>query len=252
MKTKLLIQTCWYPYNGAGIFRWLNFSKYIDFDILTSKVAPHGFVDYKLPKPSMGKEFLHGSFKKSSWTSVWLIFIGLFKRNYDVYIFKSPNEILMFGAWFYQLIGRKVVLDSADMIDRTKQPHRWLIPVFTWFYNRIKHKIVCWKFMQMDDEEVIFHGHQELVRDNDALETPIYYNTTAKRKNYEEFTRDLTMGILPDYQAKPDDCGVSSIHNIKHLGYEVNNPNLHPEVYSAEYFSWRKQSEKMMSFLEKV
>lgn len=240
----LLINYYWFPYNNSGTFRWLGFDKYIEFDVLTSKCPVESFVDYTIPKPKNRViKKIGRNWRAKIWGLIAPLF-GLFKK-YDWVIFSSPPEPLIIWAWIYQLLGKRVLLDMRDMYQREALRGKFMIPIYRFCYKRVKNVIVAFQFSD-PTKQVVYHGYDDIRKNRDALKEPIYIKG---RFDYATYNTLLGVGVLPDLSDKPEGYACSSIHNIKHLGYEPNSDRLHPEVYQCKPQSWREGAKILKNIL---
>ena len=156
MKT-LLITNYWAPWNHSGTFRWIGFGRYMNFDVLTSK-HKKGFYDETIPSGA------HTVFRRECFRlpaclcGIFLAFYSIFRRKYDIYVFTAPPNTLVLAAWLNQIIGRKVVLDMRDMIGYPEQRLKVLNPIYRFFYNRVKNKVVAAQFFD-ESAYCIYHGY---------------------------------------------------------------------------------------------
>ncbi|MFO8054733.1 MAG: hypothetical protein R6U19_06165 [Bacteroidales bacterium] len=230
----LLIAYYWYPYNNSGTMRWLQFSKYMDFDVLTTKVPIQSQLDETLPKTN--KHIIR--FGKNFPAIVWG-FLALFKvlfLKYDRYIVTCPPESLLIGAFLLQLFGKNVIVDMRDKIKREEQPVKILIPVYNFFYRRIKKIIVAWKFID-NSKPVVYHGY-ELQKANKFIG---YYKD---RVDYGKYIKRMKKGLIPDQSNKPRGYAASSLHSFIHLNFPINN-DFHEEVYTVKPQSYKKRAMEM-------
>ena len=242
----LLITNYWYPWNTSGTFRWLHLSKYIDFDVLTSKKPNKGFYDETLPSGKYNRLYHYGHNIPAFLSGIYLSIIAVFIRA-DKYIYTCPPETLLFGAWINQKLGRKVYVDMRDKIDRDTQPHRWSIPIYQWFYKRIKNICVCMRFFD-PEKTVIRHGYDVTDR---------FYHGVKKLLNnkylkYSEYCCALIDGYGRDYwHPKYYNYNSSSVVTLRHLGNPIKGQeNLNPECFRFKPESWKQISIEMKKFLQ--
>ena len=233
----LLISYYWYPWNNAGTFRWNNFGKYLDFDVLTSRRPMRSVKDNTIENTH--KKVLRIGYKIPA--CVWgyvFPFIALFKK-YDLYVFTSPPEALLFPAWVFQLFGKKVLVDIRDKIDRPHQYLKILIPVYLFFYNRINNLVFSLKIQRfpLDSGPVVYHGYEI------DISVPFvgYYSGKVSRG---EFLHRLRSGLIPDQSHKPDDLLCGSFMTYKKLGYPINF-KYHSEGDETELVSVEQSANKM-------
>jgi len=257
----LLITNYWYPWNASGTFRWLHLSKYIDFDVLTSKKPNSGFYDETLPVPKCGRLFRFGKSLSAVVSGLYLSIVSWFIRA-DKYIYTCPPETLLIGAYVNGLLGRQVYVDMRDKIDRHTQPHKWLIPLYQWLYKRIKNVCVCMRFFD-PEKTMIRHGYDSLTKKDGRVEIidnrynesywwqmPTGYLTT-RSFNYKTYCDSLSFGYGRDYSdIKFKNYNSSSLVTIRHLDNPIiGKENLHPECFEFEPESWQQIAEKMKKFL---
>lgn len=156
----LLITNYWHPYNNSGTFRWLYFSKYIKFDVLTSRKPKRSFQDESIPVFRHDIRIFRIGGNLPAFISGWILSINSLRylRAYNIFIFTSPPESLIFGAYFLQLLGKKVVIDLRDKIDRPNQPNKFLNFIYNFFYKRMKNRIVSMNFFDENASGVIRNG----------------------------------------------------------------------------------------------
>ena len=154
----LLITNYWSPWNTSGTFRWLHLSRYIDFDVLTSKKPNTGFKDETLPPDNCKRCIRVGSNLPAMVSGIVLSVVSWFMRA-DRYVYTSPPETLLVGAWFSQkVLRREVYVDMRDALDRDMQPHKWLLPLYRWLYRRLDNVCVAMQFFD-PKKQVIRHGY---------------------------------------------------------------------------------------------
>lgn len=246
---KLLIAYYWYPWNSWGTFRWWNFAKYIDMDILTSKKPKGAFYDPTIEKRGQ-KIYRTGSFFATLW-GLYIIGPLLFHiRKYKILIFTSPPETLIILAWLCQVLGKVVLLDMRDGINNPIKPQLKLArPVFRFFYKRIKHKTVCWNFLREGDEKVIRHGYyEELVKYDGEL----WSAGLTPKKPFKHWLHDIQSGSLNNYYKKPKGYGSSSFVNYLYLGFKDLPIHFHGEVHCQIPYSWREQATKMEDVINAI
>lgn len=238
----LLITNYWHPYNNPGAIRWINFRKFIDFDILTCKIPLKGFKDNTMPFVK-SKVFRFGIKLPAIIWGIFSLIPALFLK-YDVYIITCPPESLLFTGYILQFLGKKVIIDMRDAIERDEQPYKFLVPFYKFFYNKLKNVFVCWELID-SDKIVIYHGYDIDKRHPKALSEPIYYKGNINYKSYMEL---LSMGIIKDYSDRPKDYPLSKFHNIKKLNYPILST-------SDEYFgiySWEYGASQIIEMIKKM
>ncbi|MDD1678663.1 MAG: hypothetical protein LUO93_05715, partial [Methanomicrobiales archaeon] len=167
---------------------------------------------------------------------------ALLLRKYDTYIITSPPESLLFTGFILQRLGRKVIIDMRDAIDREKQPHKSLTGIYRYLYNRLRNIIVSSKVVDCT-KPIVYHGYDEIYRSERALDPPVRYNC---RVNYETYVLLLRHGFVKDFSGKPENYGASSYHTIVHLGYDVNK-TLSTDEYGLH--SWQEGAETIKKII---
>ena len=235
MKT-LLISYYWYPWNNAGTFRWTGFSRHIDFDVLTCRRPLRSKKDFGIECGNYyDRVYKFGMFFPAILWGLFAPLVALFKR-YDVYVITSPPESLLIGAWILQKMGKNVIVDLRDSIDREKQYFGKLTSLYKFFSQRIKNKTCAYKFVD-DESSVVYTGYE------DIRPTPFkgYY---TNRLGYRWWNYKLSMGYMPSQENKPKGYGSGSVQTYRHLGFPLDN-NFHPEIYEHELISIRDSALKM-------
>ena len=240
----LVINYYWHPWNTSGSFRWLHLSQYLDFDVLTSKKPNKGFYDDTMPQGHCTKLYRYGYMLPAFLGGLYLSILSVFIRS-DKYVYTSPPESILFGAFINQLLGRKVYVDLRDAIDRPTQKSKWLVPIYQWLYKRIKN--VCVTMRCFDETKpVIRHGYDDIERQsysfNDSL---IHKNYLMK---YREHQIMIMFGAGRDYGEGFEHYTSSSVITLRHLGNPIKG-NLHPELFEFEPQSWKEISKDMAKFL---
>lgn len=238
----LLITNYWYPYNASGTFRWLSFAKYIPIDILTSQKPKRGFYDETINRT--GKRIFHvGSNLPACISGIVLSLYSIFFK-YNVYVYSSPPETFLLGAYIQQELGRKVLIDMRDSIDRKAlgfKPLKWF---YGWLYKRIKNKVVSFQFLD-EGAKVIRSGYENIKTTKKQA-----FLECSFREYYGFYLGFLSDGIVPCYLDKPRGYGSSSFVTLRHLGFENLPRHFHDEVHNCEINSWKEQSIKMLHVLE--
>jgi len=247
MKT-LLITNYFRPWNTPGTFRWLQMSKYIDFDVLTSRKPRGGMYDETLPA-SNAMVFRYGYNLYAVLSGLYLTFRALF-RKYDLYIFTAPPEIFIIGAYIFQRLGRRVILDMRDTINRPFQKLKILTPIYKFFYKRVKEKTVSFQFFD-ETAQVVRSGYA------DSLERRIEdwrFNrgTLGLRHCYAAYIRCLNMGLIPAFREKSRNYSSSSFINLLHLGFKGLPRFYHPEVHEQPAISWEESARQMKEIIKNV
>ena len=247
MSNILVITNYWHPWNNSGTFRWLHLSKYIDFDVLTSKRPGKGFYDDTMFETNT-KIYRYGNRLPAFLSGLYLSIISWFIRA-DKYVYTSPPETLLVGAWVNQMLGREVYVDIRDKIDRGHQRHKWLIPIYQWLYKRIKNVCVCMQFFDKN-KPVIRHGYDDIEKCNDNFPSRIMLNGSEKL-TYAMYCVMIQKDAGRDYSGRDykDDNSLSLV-TLRHLGNPIlGKENLHPECFEFEPESWEKIAEQMKGFL---
>ena len=234
----LLISHYWQPFNNSGTFRWLNFGKYIKFDVLTSKKPVNSFID-KTIENTAENVYRFGKCK----AVIWGFLACLFVKKYDYYIITSPPETLLFCAWILQLRGKKVLVDMRDEIDRNHQQIKALIPFYRFLYRKIKNIIVSWQFID-ESKTCVYHGYEL----DEKVKFKGYY---VNRVNHRNFIELLKLGYMPDQSNKPDGYVISSFHTFKKLGFQINF-NYHKELDNIVPESIETQANKILSLITRA
>lgn len=228
----LIVTNYWQPFNNPGTFRWWQFARYIDLDVLTVK-KPKGVYDETLQERGHSVRRIRTFSRIACVNGVFLSFRALFIKA-DIYVFTIPSETLLIGAYILQRLGKKVIVDVRDKIDRNHQPVKLFIPLYNWLYKRMKNVVVAWKIVD-DTKLCIEHGH-------DALKLKI--NTQAVmpegRFKYKDYNEMLERGFVPDYHARKEvrNYVTSCYPNINHLWAT-------PKAFS----SWAVQATKMKYYV---
>jgi len=244
----LLITNYWKPWNAPGTFRWLQMSRYIDFDVLTSRKPRGGMYDETLPA-SNAIVFRYGYNLYAVLSGLWLIFRALF-RKYDLYIFTSPPEIFIIGAYILQRLGRRVILDMRDTIDRPFQKLKILISIYKFFYKRVKNKTVSFQFFD-ETAKVVRSGYADM-----TLKYPLAIThwtfIDAPRNKYKWYFHGLKCGMIPHFREKSRNYSSSSFINLLHLGFKGLPRFYHDEVHEQPIISWEESARQMKEIIKNV
>ena len=248
MKT-LLIACYWWPFNCSGTFRWYKLSYYVEFDVLTSKnpvmTYSDGFKEESIPLPDVKAYRIGRKWPSAVWGLVVYFYVLFFR--YELYIFTSPPETLLIGAWILEKIFRKkVVVDMRDKIERKLQPLKFMIPVYKFFYRQMNNVTVAWQFID-PNKYLIPHPYDPVSLHPKALKEPIYY---IGRLNFASYHRLLSYGFLQDYSLKHENYATSSYPTIKKLGFKVNK-KMHPEA-EREPISWEEAGILMLDYIKSL
>ena len=237
MKT-LIITNYWYPWNHPCTIRWINFGKYMDFDVLTQRVPRSGFKDYTLPQS--GKKVIKFGWKLPAVLWGFLALIPALLMRYDSYLITAPPESLIFTAMVLKKLGRKVILDMRDSIERPHAPHKWLRPLWRICYRSVWTKIVAWRLIDAN-RPVICHGYDNIKLKRKGR--PLFYRSRVQYKDYLMFA---SYGMFPDFSSKPKRYVASSAHTVVRLGFKPNQ-KLADEQYGQH--SWEEGAKRFKKFL---
>jgi hypothetical protein len=249
----LVITNYFYPFNHSGSIRWTWLGRFIPFDVLTQIFPRKSFIDETLPYPFKTKNVykLGFMFPAVIWGLV-ASFAVLFFRKYDIYIFTSPPQSLLLGAYFLQKSGKRVVVDMRDSNNSWGQRHRWLVPLYDWLYDRLDNVVVVMKFLD-SSKKIIYSGYDDVTR---FCEADKWEFVKPERLFYRSYLELLSKGKIPDYRNrndKPKSYGCSSYVTLRKMGFEgLPNNYFHDEVYTRPITSWQEASEQYKTFLEHV
>ena len=239
----LLVTNYFSPWNTPGTMRWLQLSRYLDIDVLTSKKPRGGMFDETLPR-SNSRVFRYGSGLYAFLSGMLLTVFALFRR-YDLFIFTSPPESLIIGAYIHQKLGRRVILDMRDMTDLPFQKLKILIPIYKFFYKRVKEKTVSFQF---------FDETAQVVRSGYALEARKIADNwefiRPDRMIYNHYILGISCGHIPEFREKSRNYSSSSFINLLHLGFKGLPRFYHPEVHEQPVISWEESARQMKQILE--
>ena len=245
----LIITNYWKPWNTPGTMRWLQLSKYIDFDVLTSRKPRKGFYDETLPA-SDTVVFRYGWNLYAVLSGLWLTFRALF-RKYDLYIFTSPPESFIVGAWILQRLGRRVILDIRDTIDRPFQKLKIMIPVYRFFYKRVKNKTVSFQFFD-ETAKVVRSGYEVIPLLYKSYKADWKFQKPTQRLKYQYYQWTLANGVIPPFREKSRNYSSSSFINLLHLGFKGLPKFYHDEVHNQPVISWEESARQMKDILDKL
>jgi len=251
MKT-LLITHYWHPHLNAGALRWIGFSHYMCFDVLTCRRPIKGMKDLTMPSPDERRVFRFGyKLPAVIWGALTLI-PALWMR-YDVYIITFPPESLLLTAWILKKMGRRVILDQRDDMGRETQYHRKLLPSYEWLLQRCVSKrgdlILSSKAANLYQAKkypdmIIYHGYDEIQKSPRAFDPPVFYDCQV---NYKTYNLLLSYGLIKTFEHKPSGYGSSSLHTVLHLGYYPNQYFL-PDEYGLH--SWKEGADKINTLIK--
>lgn len=241
----LLVANYWTPYNNAGTLRWWNFAKHIDFDVLTVKKTS-GIIDPTLEERGNKIKRIKNFSRVASLNGLLLSFMAFFTKA-DLYIFTTPPETLLIGAYLLQLRGKKVIVDLRDQIDREHQPVGFLVPVYRFLYKKIKNVIVTWRMID-PTKIVIHHGHDNLIlKSNKQKIMP------EGRFTHKEYNEMLEQGYIPNYNTHGNwvkGYVTSSYVNIKYLwGKRIDL--VHKELEET-FYPWEHQASLLKKYIDEV
>jgi len=241
----LLIANYWTPYNNAGTLRWWNFAKFVDFDVLTVKNTK-GIIDESLEERGNNIERIRNVGRIASLNGLLLSIVACFKKA-DLYIFTSPPETLLVGAYILQKMGKKVVIDLRDQMDREHQQVKILLPLYKFLYKNIKNVIVTWKMID-PTKVVIHHGHDSLTLKSTEKKT-----MPEGRFTHKEYNEMLEKGFIPNYNTHGNwvkGYVTSSYVNIKHL-WKERSELVHEELEET-FYPWEHQAQLLENFLQDI
>lgn len=243
----LLVTNYWLPYNNAQTIRWYQYAKYMEFDVLTVKKTK-GIEDETLEKRNNSVKYINSHTTVAVFNGVILSVSALFHKA-DLYIFTIPTETLLIGAYILQKMGKNVIIDTQDSIDRKHIGFKLFVPLYKWLYKRIKHRIVCMKFI--DPSSVcIYHGHDDIEL-REFVTKPELLKHTGNRLTHYLWNRLLVNGCVPDYTAELNkiqkNYGQSSFVNIRWLWRDKLNliknrfgtEMLNDEMWTMPLYSWK-------------
>ena len=237
----LLVAHYWYPFNNAGTFRWLYFAREIDCDVLTTEKPVNSKFDHTIPNPNKNTIRLGKNIPAFIWG--FIASVAMLFKKYDTYIITSPPESLLLGAWLLQLLGKTVIVDMRDSIDRKSQPMKCLIPLYKFLYSKINNIVVCWKFLD-ETKPCVYHGYEV---DKSNFPFAGYY---TDRVSHGVFIYRLKQGLIPDQSKKPKGYATSSLHSFVRLGYPINN-KFHEEMKSVIPKSYEERAIEMKQQIDK-
>ena len=239
----LLITNCWTPYNTAGLFRWWNFAKYIDINILTTK-KQRGILDETLENRGVKVKRVITFTKIAFFNGLYLSLRSIFYKS-DLYVFTIPSETLLFGAYINQLLGRRVLLDVRDRMDRKTQPVKAFVPIYDWLYRHMKNVVVSWEGIDKT-KTFVRHGHDGLKLK--IKEKAVMPKGRYKHKDYLEL---LQRGYIPPIKETHHPKTQSGYINVKHLWGNITT-KVDEEIYCRQFYSWEEQANKMLKILLEV
>jgi hypothetical protein len=245
----LLITNYWSPWNTPGTMRWLQLSKYIDFDVLTSRKPRGGIYDETLPA-SNATVFHYGYNLYAILSGLWLTFRAIF-RKYDLYIFSSPPESFIIGAYILQRLGRRVILDMRDTIDRPFQKLKVMIPIYRFFYKRIKEKTVSFQFFD-ETAKVVRSGYTDILLLYKSYKKEWKFHKPTERLKYQYYRWNLANGLIQPFREKSRNYSSSSFINLLHLGFKGLPRFYHPEVHDQPVINWKESASQMKEIINKA
>ncbi len=243
----LVIVNYWAPWNNSGTFRWTHLGEYLDFDVLTYKKPTRSFYDNTIPEKTK-KVYRFNFICLPAFLSGMLLSVSSWFIRRDIYIYSSPPETLIIGAWISQLFGRKTVLDLRDKISRPDK-RSIFVPVYKFFYRRIRNKV---KTMEhFGDGVLIRHGYKIENTISSKLKGRFLTN---KRYSYLEYLRLLSLGIGVDFSNNPTKHYTSSsVVSFRHLESEIKGKELlHPELFEFKPESWERIAGRYKVYLKNI
>ena len=241
----LLIAYYWFPWNNAGAFRWLHLSKYISIHtVITSKKAKGSFEDHSMPYGSCINLLRRFSLRPAVWALVMtplIVFQGL---KHEKIIITIPTEMLLIPAFILQLLGREVLIDLRDAIDRDRQPFKMGIPLYRWLYGRMKNKVAVWRFL--DPKAVLIrHGYEDL-----DFKPSLFGPLLQGRHPYADYLDHLSKGYVIDLSGKVPGYATSSMPTLIYYNIPIMNPEIfHEECFDFEPENWASIAVKWMELL---
>lgn len=249
-----LISYYWYPWNNPGVFRWLRFSRHINIDTVITADRPVGsFVDQTLPAPGIFDPPIR---RFGVCAALWglLIIPAAIRhtRRGERVIITCPPESLLVTALILQFLRRRVYVDMRDAIDRRRQPCKFLIPVYRFFYRRIARVCVCMQFID-PSKKCIYHGYDDLGREPAADCGAVIRGGFGPfgRMQYVDFLDCLREGFKIDYQYARG-YGSRSVITALRYGLALNADKLHDEYKSLVPRSWAHQAEEMSEWMNRT
>jgi len=221
------------------------FSKYINFDVFTSKKPRGVFKDESLP-PQFADRCTCVSSNTPAFLFWLFVIIPCLRSHYDLYIITSPPESLLFLAYILQKINRKVLVDMRDPIDRPKKKFRLMIPVYRCLYKKIKNVVVAWRLID-ETRPCVYHGYDIEKTEKKKLGDYYYY---SGRISYILYVDLLKRGLIPKYKDK----GIN-IHQTWHTLLNLNiEPNivLHPECYTIKPKAWKDRANEIKKIIQNI
>ena len=180
-------------------------------------------------------------------SGLYLTFRALF-RKYDLYIFTAPPEIFIIGAYIFQRLGRRVILDMRDTIERPFQKLKILTPIYKFFYKRVKEKTVSFQFFD-ETAQVVRSGYANITLLTEC-QGQWRYIKHKNRLSYEDYLDCLSVGLIPEFRKKSKNYSSSSFINLLHLGFKGLPRFYHPEVHEQPVISWEESARQMKQILE--
>jgi hypothetical protein len=224
----------------------LGMNKYLKADVLTSRQPVKSFKDYTIPDHSYCVKRIGKNWIAKLWGLLAPLLALRFIMRYKQIIITSPPETLILWAYLLQLAGKDVILDMRDSYYRKEMKLKFLIPVYACLYKKVRHKVVAFQFIS-SRATVIYSGHDSLIRKTDS---PAYYYTPSKRLSFLVYNDLLTKGRIPTMMNKPEGYCSSAIHNIKHLGYEIDNQMFHPEAYTCKPITHEQAARQYLELMK--
>lgn len=237
----LLVTTYWLPYNNPGALRWIKFGQFMDFTVLTSKKPKRGFYDETLPKVN---KYVR-AFGKNIPAFLWGI-LAIFKvpLNYKNYIITAPPESLFLLAYILQLLGKNVIVDVRDKIDREEQKFKILVPFYQFIYSKLKNVVVAWNIID-STKKIIYHGYDDIGK----VKFKGYYDYNL---NHADYLKKLKNGYVKSYKGRVKKYALSSYHSIKRAGLPIDNISAIDENEKYGTQSWEEGAEEFNNLLKKI
>jgi len=246
----LLITNYFYPWNTSGSLRWVQFGRYMDFDVLTSKKPRGGFHDTTLPQGKDRRIYRHGSGLPAVVSGLYLAIRAIFIRGYGVYIFTVPPFTMAIGAYILQLLGRRVVIDIRDNGDNKNNHWKLVTKICQYFQSKIKHRTTCMSFMDEGATRILSGYDENLITSYSGN----WRFVENRRRLYEFYYLTLKYGEIPDYRKRINGVyNCSSFVNLLYLGFKgLPTDCIHPECLNQPVQSWKESAKQMKEYLDAI
>lgn len=246
----LLVTNYWRPWNTSGTFRWLHLSRWMDFKVLTSKRPKKGFEDETTP--DYGKPVIRFPlcYRLPAILSGFILSIVSCFVRADIYIYTCPPEALLFGAWINQRLGRKVVIDLRDKIDRRDQPLNFMVNIYRWVYSKFWNTVTTMQHFDpnaycipagyaMNWKSNRYHGR--------FIDCTVRYNYHQYKLMLEHgMGIDFTKNLVGHYTS-------SAVAELLHLGNTIKGSDkLHSDLFRSLPDSYQELAEQYKEHLEYV